>query len=68
MCLPAKTTHQKGERILSEITNNSATTKLSVDTFEGRVHVECEPPSAVTALGQLSFFMEFLKLGNLCFS
>ncbi|MBA3814445.1 MAG: hypothetical protein H0X26_08195 [Alphaproteobacteria bacterium] len=68
MSLPVITTHQKGEQTLSEITNGSATTELSVDTFGGRVHVEWDPQSAVTPLGQLPFFIEFLKLGNLFFS
>ena len=39
--------------------------KLPVDTFGGRVHVEWDPQSAVTPLGQLPFFIEFLKLGDL---
>ncbi len=39
--------------------------KLAVDTFGGRVHVEWDPASTVTPLGQLPFFIEFLKLGNL---
>src|SRR5277367_6314619 len=38
---------------------------LAVDTFGGRVHVEWDPQAAVTPLGQLPFFIEFLKLGNL---
>ncbi|NDH09881.1 MAG: hypothetical protein EBY16_09835 [Gammaproteobacteria bacterium] len=39
--------------------------KLTVDTFGGRVHVEWDQQSSVTPLGQLPFFIEFLKLGNL---
>ena len=38
---------------------------LVVDTYGGRVHVEWNPQAAVTPLGQLPFFIEFLKLGNL---
>jgi hypothetical protein len=38
---------------------------LAVETFGGRVHVEWDPQAAVTPLGQLAFFIEFLKLGNL---
>ncbi|CAN5390836.1 hypothetical protein BH10PSE19_BH10PSE19_15640 [soil metagenome] len=38
---------------------------LAVDTFGGRIHVEWDPQAAVTPLGQLAFFIEFLKLGNL---
>ena len=67
MSLPAIRTHQKGEPSTSiEVANNyPETTKLTVDTFGGRVHVEWDPQAAVTPLGQLAFFIEFLKLGDL---
>src|SRR4051812_26828324 len=39
--------------------------KLSVDTYGGKIHVEWDPQAAVTPLGQLPFFIEFLKLGGL---
>ena len=35
---------------------------LVVDTYDGQVHVEWNPQAAVTPLGQLPFFIEFLKL------
>ena len=35
------------------------------DTFAGRVHVEWDPTAAVTPLGQLPFFAEFLKQSGL---
>src|SRR5512132_1403867 len=38
---------------------------LCADTFGGRVHVEWDPTAAATPLGQLPFFIEFLKLGGL---
>ena len=38
---------------------------LCADTFGGRVHVEWDPSAAATPLGQLPFFIEFLKLGGL---
>ena len=38
---------------------------LAVDTFGGRVHVEWDPEAAVTPLGQLAFFVDFLKQGGL---
>ena len=38
---------------------------VAVETFGGRIHVEWDPAAAVTALGQLPFFIEFLKVGNL---
>ena len=60
--------HQKGEPKTPEKNQNyllTDETKLAVDTFGGRVHVEWDPASSVTPLGQLPFFIEFLKLGNL---
>src|SRR5512147_298205 len=38
---------------------------LYADTFGGRVHVEWDPTAAATPLGQLPFFVEFLKLDGL---
>jgi len=35
------------------------------DTYAGRVHVEWDPTAAVTPLGQLAFFTEFLKQSGL---
>ena len=38
---------------------------VSADTFAGRVHLEWEPAAPVTAMGQLPFFIEYLKQGGL---
>jgi len=38
---------------------------VAVDTFGGRIHVEWSPQAAVTPLGQLPFFVEFLKTADL---
>src|SRR5713101_3594753 len=38
---------------------------LKVDTFGGLIHVEWDPHQSVTPLGQLPFFIEFLKTANL---
>ena len=38
---------------------------IALDTFGGRVHVEWDPSAAVTPLGQLAFFIEFLKVSGL---
>jgi hypothetical protein len=35
------------------------------DTFAGRIHVEWDNGATVTPLGQLPFFIEFLKQGSL---
>jgi hypothetical protein len=40
------------------------TCPLEVDTFDGKVHVEWDPSAAVTPIGQLPFFIQYLKLGN----
>jgi len=38
--------------------------RVAVDTFAGRIHVEWDPDAAVTPLGQLPFFIEFLKVSG----
>ena len=38
---------------------------IALDTFGGRVHVEWDPAAAVTPLGQLPFFIEFLNVSGL---
>jgi hypothetical protein len=38
---------------------------VALDTFGGRVYVEWDPTAAVTPLGQLAFFAEYLKVGGL---
>ena len=37
----------------------------ALDTFGGRIHVEWDPAAAVTPLGPLPFFIEFLKVSGL---
>jgi hypothetical protein len=37
---------------------------VAVDTFGGRVHVEWDSQAAVTPLGQLPFFIEFLQVSG----
>ena len=38
---------------------------ITLDTFGGRIHVEWDPAAAVTPLGQLPFFVEFLNVSGL---
>lgn len=38
---------------------------IALDTFGGRIHVEWDPAASVTPLGQLPFFIEFLKVSGL---
>ena len=67
MILPPVKTHQKGEpeKDLKKSKLLAKNTSLAVETFGGRVHVEWNPQAAVTPLGQLPFFIEFLKMGDL---
>jgi hypothetical protein len=34
---------------------------VTAETFAGRVHLEWEPAASVTTMGQLAFFIEYLK-------
>jgi hypothetical protein len=59
----AKITHPLGEEnIRTETTSNDPVT---VDTYDGKIHVEWDPSAAVTPMGQLPFFIEYLKVGDL---
>ncbi len=51
-----------GERDLQVISEPS---RVAVETFAGRIHVEWDPDAAVTPMGQLPFFIEFLKVSGL---
>jgi hypothetical protein len=54
--------HPLGEQPLVERVSADA---VVADTFAGRVHVEWDNCATVTPLGQLPFFIEFLKQGGL---
>jgi len=59
MSYPFGSLHPTGEHTQTkEITENN---RFSVDTYAGQLHVEWDPQAAVTPLGQLPFFIEFLK-------
>jgi hypothetical protein len=38
---------------------------VTAETFAGRIHLEWEPAAPVTTMGQLAFFIEYLKQGGL---
>ncbi len=40
---------------------------VEVETYGGKVYVEWDPQAAVTPLGQLSFFIDFLRTADLFF-
>ena len=44
---------------------NNRSSRIPVDTFAGRIHVEWDPNAEVTPFGQLPFFIEFLKASGL---
>lgn len=54
--------HPKDERALS--TKPQKNHHFEVDTFAGKVRVDWDPDSSVTPLGQLAFFIEYLKVGG----
>jgi hypothetical protein len=62
MVLPPKIIHPEGEIDIPE--QRPLSTAIEVETFAGKVHVEWDPTAAVTPIGQLPFFIEFLKLGH----
>jgi hypothetical protein len=51
--------HPKGK------SNLGGSQAVVVETFGGLIHVEWDPQAAVTPLGQISFFIEFLKTADL---
>ena len=60
---PSQHVHPQGESLHQASPVSSS--PISVDTYGGRVHVEWDPQAAVTLLGQLPFFIEFLKTADL---
>lgn len=59
MSTPFSKTHPKGEKTTREIVQ--FTDMVAVDTYGGRVHVDWDHETPVTPIGQLIFFIEFLK-------
>lgn len=51
-----------GELITQE--SSKPSDRIAVDTFAGKVHVEWDPAAAVTPMGQMAFFIHFLKTGG----
>jgi hypothetical protein len=57
------TIHPEGERQTEEI--RSAEAPLSLDTFAGKIQFRWAPDAGVSSLGQMPFFIEFLKTSGL---
>jgi hypothetical protein len=55
--------HQNGES--KKAKNFSVLELIPVDTFGGKVHVKWDSQASLTPLGQLAFFIEFLKTGGI---
>lgn len=62
MVLPPKPAHPTDEALAT--TKKSLVEAIEVDTFDGKLHIEWDPTATVTPIGQLPFFIQFLKLGN----
>lgn len=55
--------HPEGERQTEEI--QSPETPLSLDTFAGKIQFRWAPDAGVSSLGQMPFFIEYLKTSGL---
>jgi len=62
MVLPPQVVHPAGEVEIPQ--KQALATAIEVETYAGKIHVEWDPTAAVTPIGQLAFFIEFLKLGQ----
>ena len=62
MILPPKVIHPTGE---PEFTlKKSVISALIADTFNGKIHIEWDSQAPVTTMGQLAFFIHYLKTGH----
>src|SRR4051794_35337453 len=57
--LPA---HPAGEQSLVECGSDQS---IPVGTYAGRVHIEWDPDAPITPMGQMAFFIAFLKTSGL---
>ena len=62
MILPPKVIHPTGEPEFTP--KKSEISALIADTFNGKIHIEWDPQAQVTTLGQLAFFIQYLKVGH----
>jgi hypothetical protein len=63
MVLPPKVSHPKGDHEISLKRREIST--LVAETFDGKIHIEWDPQAQVTPMGQLPFFIQYLKMGHL---
>src|SRR5665213_3308432 len=59
--------HPEGEResVVDEVRGEPLAAPISLDTFGGKIQVKWMPEAAVSAFGQMAFFIEFLKASGL---
>ena len=62
MVLPPKSINPKGETFALD--ESQFPTTIAVDTYDGKIHIEWDSEAPVTPMGQLPFFIQFLKLGG----
>ena len=62
MILPPKSIHSTDEELTA--TKKALVEAIEIDTFDGKLHIEWDPTATVTPIGQLPFFIQYLKLGN----
>lgn len=62
MAYPFDSNHPAGEQTLPP--KSVLPAAVEVETFAGKLQVEWDQTSAVTPMGQLPFFIQFLKLGG----
>jgi hypothetical protein len=55
-------TRREGEQPLVEFACDQP---VPIDTYSGRVHIDWDPDAAITPLGQMAFFIAFLKSAGL---
>ncbi len=63
MTLLPKGTHPEGESKIA--VSKGETGALNAETFDGKIHIEWDPQAQVTPMGQLPFFIQYLKVGHL---
>ncbi len=62
MSVPFKSIHPNGDQNIA--IKNPFSEAIEVDTYAGKVEIEWDQSAAVTPIGQLPFFIQFLKLGG----
>ncbi|MDP1573366.1 MAG: transposase [Coxiellaceae bacterium] len=63
MKLPPGIIHPDGEHEITVAQEEIGV--LNADTFDGKIHIEWDPQAQVTPMGQLPFFIQYLKMGHL---